>query len=260
MKNIIVLIFGILLSINSCFAVTSDNWQNYVNHKIKNEKDYKAKQDKKNVYLYYEIYDAFCRKYGYKYSDGEYTTKKPAKAEVVQKNIDISYQNDYKKFYEKYSDYITHKMTPTPEYIQAKRKLDQAHIEIKLTPEKFEKHYYMYLDVKASQATQDKEVNQVYIAKKSKINPQPYSVVGTVAKYKILKKEDVKMILEHLQARLNTTVIDITDNSFATSMGDKVMTDEEVKDIYFIYEYQPEKFRSYAPELDKKYSQYYLKP
>lgn len=259
MKRTIFLIVLMILSANVCFAVTPDDWQSYVNHKIENENNYKKLQDKRNVYLYYEIYDNFCRKYGYKYSFGEYYTKIPAKTEVVKKSADLSYQKDYEDFYTNYSDYITHKKAPSFEYIQAKRALEQAHIELKTIPEKTETHYYQFLEVNASQQVEEREVNNVYMAKCSKVKPMPYSVVNAVSKYKTLKKEDVQMILEHLQARLNTDAIHITSDSFETSLGKEIMTKDEVQEIYFIYENQPENFRNFAPTLDKKYSQYYPK-
>lgn len=259
MKKILFLICIMILSLNCSFAVTTDNWQNYINQKINETNNYKILQDNKDVYLYYEIYDNFCRKYGYKYSLGEYSKKIPAKTIVVQKSVDLNYQKDYEQFYEKYSDYITHKKKPNFEYIQAKRALEQAHIELKTTPEKYETNYYQFLDVNASQQTIEREVNNVYLAKCSKVNPAPYSVEIIVSKYKILKKEDVKMILEHLQARLNTDAIKITSGSFKTSLGKNIMTDKEVHEIYFIYENQPEKFRDFAKNLDNKYSKYYPK-
>ena len=246
-----------LINANLCIAVTTADWQDYLKQKIKNEQEAIAKQDKKNVYLYYEIYDAFCRKYGYKYSKGEHTSTIPAKVELIRKGSGLDSQYEYENFYNKYSDYINNKKAPTYEFIEAKRNLEKENIEVEIIPEHTETSYYTYLDVNASKAVKAKEVNQVYLAKKDKVDPQPYSVVSTVAKYKVLKKEDVKMILEHLRDRLNTTSISIGPTSWEGSSVSTVMPEREIDDIYFIYEHQPEKFRSYAPELDKKYSQYY---
>ena len=256
MKNIILSIFILFLCINSCNAVTTDDWQDYVRHKIANENAYIEKQNKRNVYLYYEIYDAFCRKYGYKYTSGSYETTVPAKVEKVDRFSSSISDYEYQNFYNKYKDYITNQKAPDSTFYSALRNLGSSDEKIRIVPEHKESHYYIYLKVNASEAAKKKEVDDVYLAKKSKVKPMPYSVVNTVSKYKVLKKDDVKMILEHLQERLNIISIDLVEG---ISVGKTIMTDKDIEDIYFIYEHQPEKFRSYAKTLDEKYSQYYVK-
>ena len=70
-----------------------------------------------------------------------------------------------------------------------------------------------------------------------------------------MKKDDVKMILENLQNRLNTA--SIAEDCNGGSLGSTIISDGEIKEIYFIYEHQPEKFREYAHVLDEKYKKYY---
>ena len=227
-------------------------WAKKIAQKLEERNNIEAKKDKLNVFLYYEIYDAFCRKYGYKYTSSSYTSTIPAKTNVKYTGTNYD-KNTYNNFYNKYKDYITGAKAPSSEYLREKAKLEEKNINIEIVPEKKESNYYEYLNVNASDKQQEIEVDNVYKQKQYKVKPQPYSVEKTVSYYKKLNKTDIRMILEHLQNRLNTVKI----SKDSTSYGEKILTNDEVNNIYLLYEYQPEKFREYASELDKQYSKYY---
>lgn len=233
-------------------ANTNAEWVKKTEQKIKAQHDLEDKKEKLNVFLYYEIYDAFCRKYGYTYDFDSYENTIPSKVNVKYEGANYN-QDEYNNFYNKYKDYITGSKSPSSEYLSAKAKLEERNIKVEIIPEKKETHYFRYLKVNASDKQKTIEVENVYKQKKYKVKPQPYSVTKTVSYYKKLNKTDIRMILEHLKDRLS--IIRISEN--ATSYGKKILTDKEIEDIYLLYEYQPEKFREYAPELDKKYAQYY---
>lgn len=212
-----------------------------------------AKPKKLNVFLYYEIYDAFCRKYGYAYKQSSYQTTIPMKATIKYSNNNYNY-SEYQNFYNRYKDYITGAKSPSYEYLDAKQRLEERNIKLEITPEKKETHVFTYLSVNASSKTKNNEVYKVYAQKKDKVRPQPYSVQKTVNYYKKLRKEDVKMILEHLQKRLN--IYDISDDGI-TNKDKTIMSDNELSELYYKFKDNPEGFRQFAPELDKKYSKYY---
>lgn len=209
------------------------------------------KPQKLNVFLYYEIYDAICRKYGYTYTDTSYTKIIPMTATAKYDKNGYN-QYEYQKFYEQYKDYITGTKSPSYDYLNAKQRLESRNITIVITPERKETHYYNYLNVFSSKYSE--EIKKMYKNKKNKIRPQPYSVQKTVNYYKKLRKEDVKMILEHLQKRLN--IYDISDDGI-TNKDKTIMSDNELSELYYKFKDNPEGFRQFAPELDKKYSKYY---
>lgn len=161
-------------------------------------------------------------------------------------------QYEYQNFYEQYKDYITGTKSPSYDYLNAKQRLESRNITIVITPERKETHYYNYLNVFSSKYSE--EIKKMYKNKKNKIRPQPYSVQKTVNYYKKLRKEDVKMILEHLQKRLN--IYDISDDGI-TNKDKTIMSDNELSELYYKFKDNPEGFRQFAPELDKKYSKYY---
>lgn len=233
-------------------------WANNIQKNIENTYSQELKAKKLNVFLYYELYDTFCRKYGYSYKVNEYEKTIPAGAKLKYNNGSAYDINANRQFYNKYKDYISGQKYPTSEYLDAKRKLEEKNITIEIVPEKKTTKYFRYLSVNSTDGAEKKEVNQQYKTKQGKVKPQPYSVVQTVGKYKKLRKDDIEMILTHLQERLNTQAINISgNNDISTESGNIIMSDNERHEIYIKYYDKPEDFRNYAPELDKKYSKYY---
>lgn len=257
----IILLFLLLIQFNVSSAIETKKWKRYVEDKIqleteKNkiideeidrltnekrqlEKLVQNRQDRLNTFLYYEIYDAFLRKYGYDYVTKSYTTTIPGRVEV--KDTPVATSSDYTNFYNNYKEYLTGEKAPDYDFINAKQSLEARNIKVNIIEPRKETEYYVVLESKASDAQKAKEVDDVYKLKKDKVEPKPYYVTNTVACYKKLTFLDIKMICEHLQKRI----------------GSKVFTNDDIQNIYYIYKNQPEKFREYAKVLDERYSSLY---
>lgn len=241
MKKFLIIFFISACCCLSCFALTSENWQSEIYKDIQTDISMQNVQNKQNVFLYYEIFDSLCRKYGYKFAEHKYNEKIPAKIKVKSNTSPY----DYERMFKQYENEIA-----KGDYSNVSRKLAELNnnIEAEIDPERTETYYYTEFKTGISAEKLQKEAMEIYKKKMYSTKPQPYSVVGEIKKYKDLKKDDMRFICNQFEKRINTTEIlqDINKRKYTEIYNNDCSWDVSEKI-----------FKTNAEKLDKKYAEYY---
>lgn len=239
MKKFLIIFYIFICTCTSCFALTDKNWQSEIFKDIQADINTQNIQNKQNVFLFYEIYDSLCRKYGYKYAEQVYREKIPAKI-TVKSNTSSS---DYQRVFERCKDEIVKGNFSNVSGELAKL---NNNIEAEIEPERTETGYYTEFKTGIPEEKLYKEAMDIYKKKMYSTKPQPYSVVNEIKKYKNLKEDNMRFICEQFKNRMDTT--------------EKAPDRAEYSNIYkndCDWSVSPETFKSNAIELDKKYARYY---
>ena len=248
MKKLLVILFLIIFSVPSFGAENRD-------------KDYETfLQNRLDVFLYYELYDAFCRRHGYGYVEHTYTETVPARVEI--KTSDRATDSDYRYFFDRYKDYLSGAKSPDGTFISELRKLGEQNISAELIPEKKIKGTYTNFEINATDKQRINEVDKVWLAKKGKVKPKPYSMEAELKKYKVLTEKDVKLVVDNLEKRFENDKL-----YYNYKEGEVCVTDynsgfyDKISD-YFDSKYSEcngnyELFREYAKDIDEKLKNYY---
>ncbi len=240
MKKFFIIFYILIFCCTSCFSLTDKNWQSEIYKDMQPDISRQNVQNKQNVFLYYEIYDSLCRKYGYKFVEESYNIKIPAKINVKSNTSSFDYERTFKQ----YENEIAR-----GDYSNVSRALADLNNNIKaeIVPERTETHYYTEFKTGVPKERIQKEAMNIYKKKMYSTKPQPYSVANEMKKYKKLTEDNTRFICEQFEKRINTT---------------EILTDTNQRKYTNIYDGgcywgSPKTFKETAKKSDEKYSEYY---
>lgn len=214
LRIIIISLFVIVSSTPLAYSIDSKNYYNAIKSRENSDREldrieeYNIKmaqieRNKANAYLFFELYDNFCKKYGYEIKSSSYIEY--IKPEVNVTSSSNASDSDYDRFYYSMKSDIkngySQMSSTTKNYLNDI--VNNRTYSTEVSGGGIITHYYYVIIPKGKFSAYKAEVYNKYLAQKDKVSPKKYSVENEVSKYSNLTWNNVVFILSGIEARIN---------------------------------------------------------